>query len=413
MASPGLNETNHYADFFWQQVGARVAYWRDYVTAQATNGPALTGKQGQIMRAIHFGLRETAAWSTILALIEAFAPYMERAGQWEAWQVILERGLTVAQRLDDLAGVVKLSVLQARLLQRQSRFKEAIAVYRRAIRLARRVGDEFSEARACSNLGFLYAQLGSWERSEVLCCHALTVFRKLNSNHGLAYTENHLGSLYIWQCRWGLAKKHLERACEIWKSMGDNQGLVDGYMNLGLLYNDIKQPEKALIYHRKALYQAELIGEETKVANIYVNLGITYRLNHQVSEAELYARRAEAIFRRTQDLLGTAQVEDNLGLVYLDQSRWVDSKRHLKNALEIWRQLANDYGEIRTLTYLVEHEHAKGELTKVAKQVAQIEQFIQQLGQGGQAPHWQTLLRKCRCILAEGVSSGMQRLKPN
>jgi tetratricopeptide (TPR) repeat protein len=373
-----LSGTNHYADFFWQQVTRRVAYWRDYVTAQTNNGPALTGKQGQIMRAIHFGLRETGAWSTVLALIEAFAPYMERAGQWEAWQAILEQAMTVAHRLDDLAGVVKLSVLQARLLQRQSRFKESVAAYRRAIRLARRVGDEFSEARACSNLGYFYVEHGRWQRAEVLCCHALTIFERLDKDHGRAHTENHLGFLYARQQRWSLAHYHLEQAHTLWQRMNDQHGLMRAYINLSSFNIDRKRPDIALKYSEKARVMAHLTKEDMEFGTIYMNMSIAYRLKGEPDDAAKYLWQAETIFRRFGNLTGLAQVADNRGILHLDEKSWTEAQKWLTVALERWRNLGSDIGQLRVLGYFIEYELARGEWRKAAASLAELERILAQ-----------------------------------
>ena len=161
--------------------------------------------------------------------------------------------LEVAQQNKDMTSEVTLSVLFARLLFRQSRFKEAIYHYRRTIQTSRKIGDRYNQARACTNLGYHYIERGLWFRAKVLCCHALKLFDALDNNHGRAHTKNHLGILYIKQHRWKLAQHHLERACSIWQTMGDNHGLMRGYLNLGALFNDSEQPKKSLIYLEKGL----------------------------------------------------------------------------------------------------------------------------------------------------------------
>lgn len=401
MATSELTTPDSPSNIFHRYVLTNLQYWQDYVTVKLKDTAALDRDQNRIVRAISFALDLDEAWPTIGELIEAFSAYMERRGYWEAWQWVLTQALEVTQRSNDMAGVVRLSALLARLALRQSRFKEVVAYHRYTIRIARRMEDCYNEARACSNLGYFYVEKGLWHRAEVLCCHALAIFEQLNSNHGRAHTENHLGTLYIWQGHWELAQQHLERACEIWQGMGDNHGLLYGLINLGSLYDDMEHPDEALSCLEKALYLAKLTGEETQIANIYLNMGIAYRLKEELEQAEAYLWQGEAIFRRFANSVGLVQVQDNLGLIRLKQRKWSEVKSYLSSALTAWDDLGNDCGKIRTLTYMVEYELARGSRRQAARRLAEIERLMDLSNQYKQSSHWQSLLAKYRRSLGD------------
>lgn len=390
---------------FRQYVLTNLHYWRAYIAAKPTDTPTLDQERNRILKAISFALELEGAWPFVRELIETFSPYMERGGYWESWYWVLNRALEVARCVKDVVGSVALLLLQARLSQQQSNFKLAITGYWQVIQLTGQIGDEYNMARARSNLGFLYTELGYWWRAKILCCHALAVFEQLNSNHGRAHTENHLGILYIWQGQWELAQQHLERACEIWQGIGDNHGLLYGLINLGSLYDDMERPDQALSYLEKALHLAKLTGEETQIANIYMNVGIAYRLKGELEHAEAYIWKAEAIFRRFVNPVGLAQVQDNLGLIYVSQKKWSEAKSYLSSALAAWGDLGHEYGKFRTLTYRVEYELVRGKVRQATRQVAEIERLINSSSQRKQNPYWQSLLVKCRRSLIEYSAS--------
>ncbi len=394
MANAVLTNTQNYANFFRRRVLSSTQHWRTYVAAETTDTAALDSGRNQIVRAILFALELEQAWPAARELIETLSPYMERRGEWGAWNPVLSRAIEVARRSQDRAGMVSLSALLARLLQRQSRFKQAIIYYRQVIRIARQIGDHFNEARACSNLGFFYSEQGHWWRAETLGGHALTMFEQLDSNHGRAHTENHLGTLYTRQHRWKAAGQHLERACDLWQAMGDDHGLMRGFINLSLLYNEMEQPDKALSYLEKALQRARLTGEEAEIGLIYMNIGDSHRLKGDPALAEAYAWRAEAIFRRFSNSVGLAWVWSNLGIACLEQKKWQEARLHLEVALKSCRNLNSQYGEIKTLTYMVEYELARGNRTSAAARLNELERLISQYRGGGPNCHLQSLLRK-------------------
>ncbi len=400
MAVITLTNTQSCANFFQHCVLINLQYWRDYLAVNTTDVAALDREQSGIIRAISFALDLDEAWSAVYKLIVAFSPYMERRGYWETWNWVLSKAIEAARWAEDVGAEVHLSALLARLLQRQSRFKQAIAWYRRTIRLARRSGDRFNEARACSNLGYLYIEQGYWYRAEVLCRHALSIFEQVGSDHGRAHTQNHLGILYTRQCLWDKARLHLERACALWGSMADDHGLMLGFINLGLLYNEMECPTEALHYLDKALQQARLTGEEALIGTIYLNMGYAHKLSGEPAQTEAYARQAETIFRRFSNSLYLPLAWINLGEACLDQGRWQEARLHLEAALEACRRLQHKYGEARALVGIMDYNLATGNHQKVVEQLPELERLVKHHGQGGHNHQLESLLTKYRHSLA-------------
>ncbi|MCB9098578.1 MAG: tetratricopeptide repeat protein [Anaerolineales bacterium] len=335
-------------------------------------------ERANVIRAIAYALDMEEAWPSVYELIMTFSLYMEKRGYWDNWNQILRRAAKAAEQNNDTGKGINLSVLLARLLFQQSRFKEAVICYRQTLHLTRQLGDRFNEGRICSNLGYYYIERGQWYRAEALCCHALSLFEQINSAHGRAHTENHLGILYTWQQRWDQAQKHLEQACKLWSSMQDEYGLMRGYINLGGLYNWIKYPDKSMFYLEKALHQAQLTGAETDMGTIYMNMGVSYRLAGDFSMAENYAKQAEIIFQHFSNTTGLAQVWDNMGVLYFKQGKLQKANQYLERSLNMWRTLNNRKGEIRTLMEMIEFELATGNLLQAQILLKKVEQLIGQ-----------------------------------
>lgn len=388
---------NVYAGFFQRRVVRSVQHWQSFVAKNQADTPALERDQAQILRAISFALTSEAAWPAARELIETYAPYMERRGYWETWHDILTQAGESARQFNDTPGQVTLMALLSRLLQRQSRFKEAIHYYRRVIRLARQTGNRFEEARACSNLGYLYTDsISRWWRAEILCCHALTVFEELDSLHGQAHTNNHLGILFTRQQEWNKAEDHLQRACNLWQTMGDNYGLVHGFENLGMLYYEIGNTNEALVYLEKALDQVRFTGAEAEFGNIWTNMGLVYHQNGDSEQAEIYMVRAETIFSRFSDALGLARVWGSLGRVYLHQNKWTDAIQYLEKSLIVHRHLNNTDGQIKTLIDIVEYEFAIKDYSQTTLRLNALEGLISEQSEGEPKKYWAEQAKKYR-----------------
>ncbi|MCB0177560.1 MAG: tetratricopeptide repeat protein, partial [Anaerolineae bacterium] len=323
MAYLSLTDTEQRTAFFRASALRNLHYWQARLT---TNTDLLPPEEhNNLLRAVKMALPLDEAWPLLYDIVTGVSPLLERRGRWEAGHWAISHALEAARRRHDSAAEVTLSALTARLLFQQSRYPESVRAYRRVIRLARSIGDRFNEARACTNLGFHFAERGCWQRAEVLCCHALQLFEKLNSAHGRAHTENHLGFLYTRQHQWEKAQYHLERACNIWQTMGDEHGLMRGYLNSGGLYNDAGQPDLALYYLKKALQLALQTGENIAIGRVYINIGKAYRLAKNFDKAEVCVRQAQDIFQQYSNLSELTRAWSELGVLYCQQERWPEA----------------------------------------------------------------------------------------
>ncbi len=375
---PAFNSTEGCTDFFQQRLQHLLTYWRDHEAVAELQIAVLDKERTVILKLITLGLDIKPLWYIVRPLIINLTPYMERRGHWEEWHGILERAIAVAQRNGDIDHEVTLTALLARLCQRMSRPKEVVKNYRRVIWLARQTGNRFEEARACSNLGYLYIDGGRWWRSEVLSQHALMLFEALDSDHGRAHTHNHLGLLYLRSHQYQWAEEHLIQACNIWSSMGEGHDLYWGYANLGLLYIERKISNKAISYLEKALHFAEKTGDENGVARVWSDMGLAYTQIEEFDTAKQYLEQAKAVYDHKLHSLELARVLQNLGNIGTIQQQWTDARAYLDAALKTVEQTDAPEAKIRIRFDLLELAIRQGTVHTLNTQLDEVTQLVLQ-----------------------------------
>ncbi len=340
MATPeSLTAQPSYVTYFQERIRRGLEYWQGHEALRDLKVAVLDRERETILTVIALGLEWPPVWPLVEQLIVAMTPYMERRGHWEEWHGVLRKAIDAAQRATDVRGETTLTALLARLSQRMSRPADVVKYYRRTIRLARQTCNRFEEARACSNLGYLYIDYGYWWRSELLSKHALVIFEQLASAHGQAHTHNHLGVLYIRQQMWNVAEDHLQQACKIWQQRNDEHSLIYGLVNLGLLYNEQMAAEKAILVLQKAIQLIETSGEQSLLGGIFNNLAIAYRFSGNDAEALRLALKAEKIHQQFSLKLELAQVWHNLGLIHLAMGEVATARRKLEDSREMYYHL--------------------------------------------------------------------------
>ena len=361
---------------FESQIANALDHWRADRALQQLDVAELDQEKESILTAIRFGLDYQPAWPAVKPLISALTGYMERRGHWDEWLQLLERAMLVAQQQDDTRGEIEITNLRGRLLHRHSKQDELIHNYRRAIRIARRAGNEIEQARACSNLGFTFINLYRWWRAETLCCNALEIFLKHAHSHGQAHTHNHLGILYTRTYRWPDAEGHLREACHIWQGMGDKHGLIYGFINLGQLYNWKGEAERAIDHLERAKALIDETEDYGDMPTVLLNLSVAWALNTQFERAKAYAVEAEALFKERQNDSGLYQVWDAFGSIYRDSGDWAEAQKYFEAALNGFRRTKNLEGELLIYTNrLVYFKKAKLE-PEAEKEFKKIEYLV-------------------------------------
>ncbi|MEZ4862383.1 MAG: tetratricopeptide repeat protein [Caldilineaceae bacterium] len=345
-----LPSENIYASLFLSYIHQSLA--ESLVAVHSVTNKLSDEERVQACHILDFGLRTLAAWPQARDLTIALAPYVERSGHWGSWRRQLERALELADLQSDNESKISLLMLRARIAQRQGWLQETIFTYRRVILLARQSGNRFDEARACTNLGYLFIDAGCYWRAAVLCHHALALFEQLQNAHGLAHTHNHLGLLYTRQGDYAQAEQALNRACALWQRAQDHHRLFLVYTNLGLLYIECGQPDQALNYLEMARAEAEISGEQVWIAKTWNNLGLVQIKRGDLEQAESYFTQAHAIFSTFDQRLELANTQHNLGLLYQYRAQWQAARPLLESAQTAFADIGNRVEEMKVLVAL-------------------------------------------------------------
>lgn len=394
---------NAYATLFLTYINQSLA--ESLATVRAVETKLPDEERVQACHVLDFGLRATESWPNASALMVALASYMERSGQWESWQQFLERAIATAKRLGDTDHEITLTALLARLYQRLGDAPVMVRAYRRVIRLARRYGNRYELARACSNLGFHFIEQGYLWRAEQLNYYALTTFTELQSNHGRAHTHNHLGILLTRQYEWAKAEEHLLAACTIWQKSQDQYGLMRGHGNLGFLYNETARYAEGIYHSTLALELAESLGEEPLISDFAGNLSFSQLKLGNVAAAQALADRTEAIFTQFADQRGLAHTAHTRGLIALHEKNYVQAQAHIDYALsaltEPYQIIQVKFTKIKLEIHLQNYQ--------VARQVfAEIENLLTKHLPRNALPFYADQLTACRRWLEEGATPDIQ-----
>jgi predicted ATPase/DNA-binding SARP family transcriptional activator len=253
------------------------------------------------------------------------------------------------------------SLVYARLLNRQARFAYRLGTHREAKELLDRglaileqlagQGDSGTRAEKATALFYLSVILrgdGEYEAAERLCQESLEYYEKERNLSWIATIENHLGIIAGSQGKYETARKWLEAALEQYQATGDSYGLADTLNDLGNVAIGLGELDEAMRLNQECLMIRQKTNHKWGIGTSLNNLGYISLLQNEFEKARQYIEKSLVIQRDIGDLYQIANSLSNLGqIVYspcmiirrlgnTSTKRWVTPRRSARS-LFFWR----------------------------------------------------------------------------
>jgi tetratricopeptide (TPR) repeat protein len=243
----------------------------------------------------------------------------------------------------DIASLSGFISTFASLYKTQSRYREAEAMYKRALTGWEKVvgPDHRFALSVVISLGNLYSDQGRLVEAEAMYERALIQNKKVLGPEHISTlgTVCNLGLLYMYQGRFTEAESMLKEAQVGFEKIldRDHTSVLKVVGNLGNLYQ-----AQGRFAEAEAMYGQVLAGFEKTLGPDHVlmlravgNLGDLYSVQGRLTEAEAMYRRTLVGLEKTlgSDHRSTSRAANNLGCLYLGQNRFADAEAMFRKAL--------------------------------------------------------------------------------
>jgi CHAT domain-containing protein/predicted negative regulator of RcsB-dependent stress response/exonuclease VII small subunit len=232
-------------------------------------------------------------------------------------------------------------LLRGKVLVQQGNLSEAEAAFRAGLKLASDHNDNYLEALALGDMGYVRTNAARYDEAISWFNRALAVFERLQLNLYTARTLNNLGYCYFQLGDPEKARRLYEKAEQ---STARTAKLNDLHFSLGSIGNwyfeqhDYKQ---ALAYYERALEIARRIDDQFWVANWLYNLSATTIELGDLVRAEGYNRQALALQARLGSSLEKLWPQINV-------ARIAEARHEPAKAEETYRSVIQSAENLRT-----------------------------------------------------------------
>lgn len=155
------------------------------------------------------------------------------------------------------------------LLDEQKEHNRALEFGNKAVVLAQKLGDSFSEVVGLVNLSTTYSYLGQHEKEYELLMKALPLAKKNEDLDHIATVYQNIGAYYFKKNNFSSALKNYLESYDYGKKMGNKYQLSMVSTELAKTYFKLNQNSKALDYIVQAEQIANEVGARTDLKEIY------------------------------------------------------------------------------------------------------------------------------------------------
>lgn len=251
---------------------------------------------------------------------------------------------------------------------------------RKALDLAREIGNKKSEGIALGNVGVYYANTGNIPEATKLFLEKLAVMKELDDQAQQVGTLSNLGALNDWQGNVPEALKRYGEALRILEKLDDppQKALIMG--NMGAAFEKLSDYPKALDHYHQALKIFEDLKDKGDTAWMLGNIGVIATKLGNDAEALGYFEKALAILQEVGNKKYEGWALGMIGVIYKGLGQPEKSIQFLERALAIAREIGDKRLEFDHLANLGSHYREAGEYVKSAEALGQALKIAEQIG---------------------------------
>ncbi|MEM7261671.1 MAG: tetratricopeptide repeat protein [Planctomycetota bacterium] len=215
----------------------------------------------------------------------------------------------------------------------------ALESYRRAVAVARHLGDDESLAYASMRQGSALLASEQFEEADSVLSEAVKLYELMPPTAGLVSALNGWSLTHTFRGQLDRAVQLADRALEAARAIDDRVRIAGTLSTRGTIFRRKGQLDEATASFEQAADLQEQLADRRGLAKSLGNLGSTHQLRGDYHKAESYQERARKLCRQIGDTMAFLQITGNLGSMQFDQGRFEEARETLTEYLDEFRIL--------------------------------------------------------------------------
>ncbi|MEZ4595025.1 MAG: tetratricopeptide repeat protein [Chloroflexota bacterium] len=302
--------------------------------------PAAAVEQAHILTAISLA-EQLGQDDKVVTAVTSFIPHLQRTGQHDLAQKLLQRAEQVARQQANKAALTRILHQSGFTAMKQGAPDKADSYYQEALSLAQSLGDAGQTAEILHKLSALAYRRGRYEETEQFCQEALVLARQVENHHLVASLLTNLGLVEAANGRFETAVTHYEEALATARQIADDSLIINILQNLGHVHEQGGDYAQARTQYTEGLALAEAQKDPELRSRMLGNLGAIACHLGNYAEATGYFRQGLALAEANGLAIQQYRQQANLGEAAMLRGQFRQANDHYRQALALVR--AHDF----------------------------------------------------------------------
>lgn len=233
-------------------------------------------------------------------------------------------------------------------------YARALASYRAALSVARKLDDAEGAAQTLANLGGLYRVQGDYAKALESYDESVKRWEALGSPVGMARTLTSVGVLRYFQGEYDAALAAYQSSLKLLEGKDDKDAAAVALNGIGAVHRERGEYDLALDFYQRSLRVAEEQGNKIRIGTALNNIGVLYKSWGDYARSLEYYQRSYDLRAGLGDKLGMSISMLNIGDIHQEQGNYQLSLDYFQKSLALREALADKEGIATVLSALGE-----------------------------------------------------------
>jgi len=275
------------------------------------------------------------------------------------------KGLSISDRINDIAGSAKLHYNIAHCYYRTSQYKLSLYNFSKAASLFDNAADSIYLMKCYNNIGALFSFGNSQPLSLEYYLKSLKIAEALHDTIGLANCYNNIGYLYQRIKEYAKAEDYFRKTLMFDKISGEKSYISLSHANLGFVLIKQNKKEKAQKHFHTSINLFQYIKDPCFLAEMYLSASGFYFYINQLDSAKIFIDKSQSICRKNDFPHIQANIYSCLGKYYMIKKMynqsvyWYDKSLDLSISKDITESLPKIYlNKSKVYAHLTQYKQA-------------------------------------------------------
>src|ERR1043165_8077765 len=207
----------------------------------------------------------------------------------------------------------------------QGNYREALARFSLAQKIAEQIGDQAGIAASLTNIGLIYCAQSNYAPALEHFQKGLAISEAIGNKAGIADGLRGIGIVHFFRGNFAQALEQFQQSLAISEAIGNKDQIARTLSNIGTAQMSQGNFAQALEYYQKSLALSETSGDPEWVRGTLTNIGSVYNRQGNYTKALEIYEKTLALNEAAGDKPGIARALGNIGTIYGAQGNYAQS----------------------------------------------------------------------------------------